>query len=74
MNWEGEYLLIAKILYLIGFISFVIFSLAKAWRKILTKIMLLTFSISLTINVYLSYTYYEREKSIAIMTKYERAN
>ena len=74
MYWELEYLMIAKILFLIGLISVVLYFLAKDWQKALTKIMLFSFSISLILSAYLSYAYYEREKSIAIMTKYERAN
>mgnify|MGYP003631407372 CR=1 FL=1 len=74
MYWELEYLLIAKILFLIGIISFILYFLTKDWRKILTRIMLFSFSISLIFSIYLSYAYFEREKSIAIMTKYERAN
>ncbi len=74
MYWELEYLLFAKILFAIGFISSIIYFSAKDWRKILTKIMLFSFSISLILSVYLSYAYFEREKSIATITKYERAN
>ena len=74
MHWGIEYLLIAKILFLIGLISFVLYFLAKDWQKTLTKIMLFSFSISLILSTYLSYAYFEREKTIALITKYERAN
>lgn len=74
MYWELEYLLIAKILFFVGLISFLLYFLAKDWQKALTKIMLFSFSISLILSAYLSYAYYEREKTIAIITKYERAN
>lgn len=66
--------MIAKILYAIGIIGFVLYFLAKDWRKVLTKIMQISFSISLVISAYLSYEYYEMKKSIEIATKYEKAN
>jgi len=74
MYWELQYLMISKILYLIGIIGLVLYFLAKDWRKVLTKIMLITFSISLAINIYISYEYYEMKRSIEIANKYETAN
>ncbi len=72
MYWELEYLLIAKILYIIGFISLGLYFLAKDWRKVLTKIMLYAFSISLILSVYLSYQYYEWNKHYEILNEYEQ--
>ncbi|MDG5493243.1 hypothetical protein [Psychroserpens sp. SPM9] len=66
--------MIAKILFVIGFISFILYFLAKNWRKVLTKIMLLTFSISLILSVYLSYQYYEWNKYVETKIEYEKYN
>lgn len=74
MYWDLEYLLLAKILYAIGLISFVCYFSVNNWQKILMKLMLPSFLVSLIISVYLSYAYFDLEKSIATTTKYESAN
>jgi len=72
MYWELEHLLIAKISYIIGLVSFVLYFLAKKWRKVLTKIMLFAFSISLILSLYLSYQYYEWSNYQERLNEYEQ--
>ncbi len=59
MYWGIQYQMIAKVLYIIGVAGLFIYFLIKKWRKILTKTMLLTFSISLAISVYSIYQFYQ---------------
>ena len=72
LYWELELLLISKILFAIGFISFALYFQAKDWRRILTKIMAVSFSLTLIIGVFLFYQHYALQQHYAILSEYEQ--
>ena len=50
---------ISKILFLLGIISLGLYFLLQKWRNALTKIMIITFGISLLLNLYAVSEYYK---------------
>ena len=72
LYWEHKLLHLSKILFGLGLICLILFFRKKEWKKSLTRIMLVSFSLSLFLGVIVTYQHFDLKRQQAVLNEYDQ--